>query len=215
MSTLIELLQSLPQILGPILATTLGLIALDLGLGIAIALRQGVFQWEKVILFYRTNVFPFGIAAIVIAAAAQFISFDILPPHLADPLADLGTLIGVGPMFAYLVLGSILPNVRALVLGKYKWEIVNPEWAMPGAAMSAGVEETVDDIAAALDAIDAATADQARGVRQDIAALNEDGTALDQYDPETLAHVGSDSLPPDTMEGSIEEAASPKVGAGL
>jgi hypothetical protein len=130
MNTILEFLQSLPQILGPIMSTVIGLIVLDLGLGVAIALRKGVFQWEKVIVFYRTNVLPFGIAAIVIAATAQFISTDVLPPELVAPVADLGTLIGVGPMLAYLVMGSIVPNVKALVLGKYKWEIQNPEWAV-------------------------------------------------------------------------------------
>ncbi|KKN64497.1 hypothetical protein LCGC14_0491100 [marine sediment metagenome] len=207
MDTIVGFLQSLPNVLGPVISTGMGLIVLDLGLGVAIALRKGVFQWEKTIIFYRTNVFPFGIAAIVIAAAAQFISADVLPAYLADPIADLGTLIGVGPMFAYLVLGSIIPNVRALVLGKYKWEIQFPAIAALDDADKEAVPQPsegwveANEKAAVAPAYEgplpgAVVAASLPDDAVDIAALNEDGTAVDRYDPETLNHVGSESVPP-------------------
>ena len=174
MNSFVELLQSLPGILGPVLSTAFGLIALDVGLGVAVALRKGVFDWQKVIAFYRTNVFPFGLAAIVIAGAAQFISADALPAELASPIADLGTLIGVAPMFAYLVLGSIMPNVRALVLGKFKWEIRYP--AIAGAvSLESGVYEespsapapTPDEVLEKIDASDELSGGFRRGTPQD------------------------------------------------
>ncbi len=227
MDTIVGLLQSLPGVLGPVISTGMGLIVLDLGLGVAIALRKGAFQWERTIIFYRTNVFPFALAAIVISAAAQFISVDVLPAYLADPIADLGTLIGVGPMFAYLVLGSIIPNVRALVLGKYKWEIQFPAiaalddadketvpqpseaWAEANKAAAADVgvavpDEVLDDLAGG-----SITPEPAP---DDIAALNEDGTAVDIYDPETLDHVGAESVAPQPRDADSPKGPS---GAGL
>ena len=199
MDTFVELLQSLPQVLGPVLATLFGLITLDLGLGIALAVRNGVFRWAEVTKFYRTNVLPYAVIAVSAAGAAQFISVEILPAALADQVAGIGTLLGVGPMFAHLILGSILPNARALMTGQFKWQITNPELSAAVAAVGAGE----DNLKAALES-------WAPPV-EDIVALNEDGTAVDFYDGDTLAHVGSETVLPPAIDpvydGSLSEPA--------
>ncbi len=228
MDTFLQLFQSLPEILGPVLASLAGLIALDLGLAVAVAVRTGTFSWVKITAFYQTNVLPYGIAAVVIAASAQFISVSVVP---SLDLAEYATIVGVSPMFAHLLLGSILPNFRALAAGVGRWEIDNAGWleaqaeqvasaswadeddaSVPGEAIAAGEAElpdpvfdgplseeapTPDDV---LDELDAAVE------AADIAALNEDGTAVDHYDPRTLAHVGSESVP-STEPGSQADAS--------
>jgi hypothetical protein len=215
MDTIVRLLQSLPEILGPVLSTLFGLIAIDLVLGVAVALRKGVFQWVKVTEFYKTNVLPYGLTALVVAAAAQFISADLLGDGLAGPIADLGVLIGVGPMFTHLVMGSIIPNVKALVLGKFRWQLEYPALDTAGDTVDGagvlpdpGPAAVADGFAYEGGAMVAASPEEGgRPVgdndlpdvqvpAEDVAALNSDGTAVDHYDPETLNHVGSESILP-------------------
>lgn len=129
MDTVVGFLQALPGILGPVLATLAGLITIDLAAGVAVGLRTGNFRWARVPEFYKTNVLPYGIMAIGIAAGAQFLSAEFIPAEAQEYVADLGTAVGLMPMFLNLIVGSIVPNIRALKAGKAKWEILNPEWA--------------------------------------------------------------------------------------
>lgn len=146
--SILELFNLLPTVLGPVVGSLAGLITIDLGLGVAVALRTKTFSWTKVTDFYQTNVLPYGIVAVVVAAGAQFISAEVLPADLVEQVASIGTLVGVAPMFAHLILGSILPNVQALVLGKFKWQIQNPDFDFqndnigPMTGSGSGVEET-------------------------------------------------------------------------
>ncbi len=148
-----EWLQSLPEILGPVIASLAGLIALDLGLGVAVAVRTGNFKWTAITAFYQTNVLPYGIAAVVIAASAQFISVSVVP---GLDLAEFATVVGVSPMFAHLLLGSIIPNFRALAAGVGRWQIESPGWAAAnlsrdslGEAMSAALVEEAAELSEA------------------------------------------------------------------
>jgi len=135
----------LPGILGPVLATLFGLITLDVLLGVAVALRTGTFKWQVVATFYKTNVLPYGLAALAIAGAAAFVSYDLLPPVFRAEAASLSTAIGITPMFLNLVVGSIIPNVKALLAGVQKWQIINPEWDV------GSVADVVDAPAVAVD----------------------------------------------------------------
>lgn len=58
--------------------TILGLIILDLGLGIAVAIREGVFDFSKLAQFYRTNVIPYLLGYIVVSASLRLIDLEWL-----------------------------------------------------------------------------------------------------------------------------------------
>lgn len=116
------------EAVGPIMATLMALIAVDLILGVAVALRTGTFKWRQVAQFYQTNVLPYGLAAVAVEIVAQFVSLEVLGGDLAEIVAQWGGEIGTVPLFSQLILGSIVPNVLALVQGKQKWQITDPEW---------------------------------------------------------------------------------------
>ena len=63
--------------------TLLGLIILDFILGIAAALRSGVFDWKKLGDFYKTNVLPYLLGYLGFWLVIGF----IIPP---ESLAELG-----------------------------------------------------------------------------------------------------------------------------
>jgi len=121
-------LLELPTLFGPVVATLFGLIALDVLLGVAVALRTGYFEWRKVAQFYQTNVIPFGLQALAVAAASKFITIEFLP---LDPNVLLG--VGIAPMFGNLIFGSILVNMKALALGVSKFEAMSPPKALVAA----------------------------------------------------------------------------------
>lgn len=63
--------------------TTLGLIVIDVVLGLAAALRAGRFDFGKLAEFYRTNVLPYVLGYLVFYVAVGY----IIPP---ESLGDLG-----------------------------------------------------------------------------------------------------------------------------
>jgi hypothetical protein len=61
-----------------------GLIVLDVLLGIASALRRGVFDWAQLANFYRTMVMPYIIGYLALWLAVGF----IIPPEALGPGLD-------------------------------------------------------------------------------------------------------------------------------
>ena len=118
---------ALMVMVGPVLATLAGLITVDLILGVAVALRQGTFKWIAVAQFYRTNVLPYGLQAIAAAVFVKFVTTTALPAPVLEALDGGGIYLATAPLFAQLVFGSIIPNLRALATGKSKFEIIWPE----------------------------------------------------------------------------------------
>lgn len=78
----------------------LGMIAVDLALGIAAALKGGVFSWDKVGQFYATNILPYGLGYIVL-----YTVFAVVP--------GLQTVVGEG--FHMLLYGALMANLVASV----------------------------------------------------------------------------------------------------
>lgn len=78
----------------------LGMIVVDLVLGIAAALRGKVFSWDKVGQFYSTNVLPYGLGYIVL-----YTVFALVP--------GLQTVVGEG--FHMLLYGALMANLLASV----------------------------------------------------------------------------------------------------
>lgn len=129
---------TLMVMVGPVLTTLAGLITVDLLLGVAVALRSGTFKWFEVANFYKTNVLPYGLQAIAAAVFVKFITTTALPAPVLEALDSGGIYLATAPLFAQLVLGSIVPNLRALATGKSKLNILYPELFAPRDATPPG-----------------------------------------------------------------------------
>jgi len=117
-----ELFGNLPDLVGPFVSTILGLIALDVLLGVASAIRRGEFKFEFLADFYMKNVVPYVVGWIAFSAVSQFIAIELLPP-------DAALLVGnaaVSASFSAVVLSlvsSIVANFKELYVGKTAWEL--------------------------------------------------------------------------------------------
>ena len=92
----------------------LGLIVLDLGLGIAAALRANVFDFQKVALFYRTNVLPY-----ILGFGVLFVAINYIMPVTPEggTIIDVANQASVTVAWAALVFtvgGSIAQSFNAL-----------------------------------------------------------------------------------------------------
>lgn len=103
---------------GPFIMGLIGLIGLDILIGIALAIKINRFEWKKVAAFYRTNVIPYligwlGFAMITRLAAPEvfgewgFIFGDGV--IIAAWLAVVATLAGSIIKNAKELYGSLLP----------------------------------------------------------------------------------------------------------
>lgn len=92
--------------------TILGLILLDVVLGVAEAVREKVFDWRMLADFYQTMVLPYVLAFVALVVAAQLIAVDLLGP--------MGYLVGDGALWtSWLAIvlsigGSIVGHLKAL-----------------------------------------------------------------------------------------------------
>ena len=116
---ILAFLANLPAILGQHLATILGLIFMDVVIGVALAAKEKRFQWNAVASFYSTNVLPYGIGYLAVAGGLLFIAPELLPAGVADALALVGSWLGFGAIASQIVFGSLVPNAKALVLGGF------------------------------------------------------------------------------------------------
>ena len=91
------------------LYTILGLIVLDVVLGVAVAIKNGKFEWFKVGQFYRTMVAPY-----VIGYLALYVMFGVVP-GLEGIVGEGLHYVAFGLIVANL-LGSIVFHLRVLGL---------------------------------------------------------------------------------------------------
>jgi len=117
---IVGFLGNLPVILGQHLATILGLIFMDVVIGVALAVRLGVFEWREVARFYGSNVLPYAIGYIAVAGGVLFIAPELLPAGVADALALTGSWLSFGAIAAQIVFGSLLPNAKSLIVGRFE-----------------------------------------------------------------------------------------------
>ena len=89
--------------------TILALIVVDLGLGIAEALKNGEFEWKRVSDFYGSNVTPYVIGYLVV-----FGVFYVAADAIGDILSQGLTLSFWSAILASL-LGSIAGHVKVLI----------------------------------------------------------------------------------------------------
>jgi len=83
------------------LYTILGLIVLDVVLGMAVAIKNGRFEWYKVGQFYRTMVAPY-----VIGYLALYVMFGVVE--------GLEGLVGKG--LHYVAFGAIVANLLGSIV---------------------------------------------------------------------------------------------------
>jgi hypothetical protein len=91
------------------LPVIVGLIVVDVGLGIAVAVKAKYFEWKRVGEFYRSMVVPYVIAYLVVRAAVQVV------PGL-EGLVGEGLVAAAFGTITYNLIGSVASNVKALKL---------------------------------------------------------------------------------------------------
>lgn len=93
--------------------TIVGLILLDVVFGIAVALKTGVFDFQKLADFYRSKVLPYILGYLVLYVAIHF----IIPPDAVagygNELTTGAVVLAWGALFATLV-NSFIRKFRAL-----------------------------------------------------------------------------------------------------
>jgi hypothetical protein len=120
MENLISFFASLPSLFGTSVATIIGLIFLDVVLGMAAALRTGQFQWDAMSRFYRTQVVPGLIGYVALSAAMLWVA-----PDLLGEASDLVT--GAAITLAWgAVVSDLVTSIRGSFLTIYhradKWD---------------------------------------------------------------------------------------------
>lgn len=113
-------LSTLPALFGPSVATIIGLIFLDVVLGLAAALRLGQFDLEALARFYRTQVLPALLGYVALSAATAWVA-----PALLGDAAEL--VSGTAITFAWAaVVGSLAASIRNSIMTLYykkdEWE---------------------------------------------------------------------------------------------
>jgi hypothetical protein len=91
------------------LYTILGLIVLDVVMGVAVAIKNGEFVWFKVGQFYRTMVAPY-----VIGYLALYVMFGVVP-GLEGIVGEGLHAVAYGAIVVNL-LGSVVSHLQALGL---------------------------------------------------------------------------------------------------
>ena len=112
-------LNDIPAILGQHLSTIIGLIFLDVVLGVAAAIKRGWFDWRVVGEFYTTNVLPYVLGYVAVSGAALFVSPELLAGEAGDVFGLAVTWLGFGAIVGQLVLGSILGNAKSLFTARF------------------------------------------------------------------------------------------------
>lgn len=96
----------------------LGLIGLDVVLGVAAALKTGMFEWAKLGNFYKTMVAPY-----VLGYLAMYVVFKVLPEVL-DIVGEAGNVAGevmVTVAFAAIVVNLVASIWEHLKVLKYQF----------------------------------------------------------------------------------------------
>jgi hypothetical protein len=90
-----------------------GLIVLDLLLGVASALKAGVFELGKLANFYKTNIIPYVLGYLALYIVINY----IIPPEslgdLGEPINEVAVLLAWATLVGSLV-SSISKNFTAL-----------------------------------------------------------------------------------------------------
>lgn len=92
--------------------TLIGLVILDLALGVAAALKSSTFEWVKLADFYRTMVVPYTIGYLSLYLVVNFVIPD-------GQVGDIANEAGVTVAWATLV-GSLVSKIKTNLEVLYK-----------------------------------------------------------------------------------------------
>jgi hypothetical protein len=101
--------------------TLLGLIVLDVLMGVASAIKRGVFSWKVLANFYATNIVPY-----LLGYLAAYLSINLIMPRdnglLTDGLVTLawGALTGTLLNSIYSNLAELYPALKGLTDAAFK-----------------------------------------------------------------------------------------------
>ena len=122
----VAFLSNIPAILGQHLSTILGLIFLDVVLGVAVAVKRGRFEWRAVGTFYKTNVLPYILGYVAVSGAALFVAPELIAGEAGDALGLVISWLGFGAIVGQLLFGSIVGNAKALFAQRFPGDGVPP-----------------------------------------------------------------------------------------
>lgn len=120
MENLIAFFANLPALFGPSVATIVGLIFLDVVLGLAAALRTGQFQWDAMSRFYRTQVVPGLVGYVALSAAVLWVAPQLLG-EASDLVSGAAITLAWGAVVADLV-SSIKNSLLTVYHRADEWE---------------------------------------------------------------------------------------------
>ncbi len=121
MNEVIGFLDALPGLLPWSIRVIMGLVTVDVLLGIARAIRLKEFKWQRMAAFYRTMVVPYIIGYVAVIAAAKFIGEATLP----EPYGFIVSATMIGLAWVSLVgtlARSCWSNARELWSGIPEWQ---------------------------------------------------------------------------------------------
>lgn len=97
-----------------LLTTLLGLIFLDVVLGIAVAIVKEEFDWKELTKFYKTKILPYILGWFAIELASQLIVIDILPEQVQETFRQFTPIAAFTALVLSLVLGGVFPKIGVL-----------------------------------------------------------------------------------------------------
>ena len=122
---ILAIFDALPEILGPTLATIIGLIFLDVTLAVARAVRTEEFDLTYLPAFYKTNVIPYVIGYVGIVGASRFVDVSLLPEQFGGVFSEVVAWLGFGTIAAALLRSAAL-NAKSLITGTARFDLEFP-----------------------------------------------------------------------------------------
>lgn len=125
----------LAAVFGQQIAALLGLIMLDVLLGVARAIAQRRFDWSQLANFYRTNVIPYVIGWVAFSLFVKVAAPEVLGPEFGGLAGE--TVPWVAWLFVVAAIGrSIVANAQELYQGAIAGE--HPAGEHPGGEPEGG-----------------------------------------------------------------------------
>ena len=105
-------IEGVVSFMGPQIMAVMGLIVADLILGVAVAMKKGIFDWTQLSDFLQTNVLP----KLLGWMAAEVIIRTVASEYLQPPFDVIGPGIAMAAFLAVIgaLAGSIIRNFKSL-----------------------------------------------------------------------------------------------------
>jgi len=118
---ILSFLGDLPSYFGPEIAALMGLITLDILMGIGKALRTKSFRWSEIANFYQSMVIPYLLGWLGFAALAHVAMPSVLGSEFGV-IAETTTVTGAWLAVVGALFNSIKENAKVIYSGKFPWQ---------------------------------------------------------------------------------------------